>query len=68
MEREKPQRISLTVEVPSIDAIWISKLFAMRDESIFLVSQDGSEAGRKLDEIKEIINSYQLKTKTKASF
>lgn len=61
MYKDQLTKISITAEVPSFDLIWISKLFAIIDESHIMAFQDGSEAGKKLNEIKELVNKYQLK-------
>lgn len=68
MTRDNLTKISFTVELQPLDAMWISKLFAIMDESKYLMCQDEIESEKTINEIKEIVSSYQLKTNKKAPF
>jgi|GEM_PF-6484956 len=56
--------ISVTITVTSDKLVWLSKLFCMMDYTTIYASQDGSLAGKKIDEIKEIIDDYMVKRET----
>jgi hypothetical protein len=58
---DKTSKISLTLEISPYELRWLSKLFCIMDESEQFNCQDGSEAGKKLEEIQKLINEYKLK-------
>lgn len=53
--------ISITIEVPAHDAIWLSKLLALVNESKENIPHEKRESAKaKIKEIKESIEKYDL--------
>jgi hypothetical protein len=61
MSSKPNTEISVTITVTPDKLVWLSKLFCMMDDATAYISQDGSLAGKKIDEIQEIIDDYMVK-------